>query len=376
MSERARADQPRSVIASARDTVLVTGATGLVGAEVVARLAAAGRPVAAVLHSNSSIVRNDGTVLEAGTPVVGDIRARGFGMSERDTADLAERVGTIVHCAATTAFDAREADYEELNVRGTVHAVALARQWDVPLVHVSTAYVCGQRGGVVTEGELDAGQPFGNGYEDSKFRAEQLVHAAGEQGLRWAIVRPGIVTGAGDSGAIREYKNLYTVVKLMVEGKLRTLPGRYDATLSLAPVDHVADVIAAAVLDFDSAQDRTFHALGRDTLSLREVSDVLAEYPSFEVATFVPEATFAEDDLDLVEREYYRRIGSLYTSYFQRRLIFDTAQAEVLLGKPSPPSGKDYLRLLLDYCLESGYLGVALPSIEEILANNDFGGGR
>ncbi|MFQ6396786.1 SDR family oxidoreductase [Nocardia sp. KC 131] len=359
---------------SSRDTVLVTGATGLVGAEVVARLAAASRPIAAVLHSNSSIVRNDGTVLEAGTAVAGDVRARGFGMSERDTADLGERVEVIVHCAATTAFDAPIADYEELNVRGTVNAIALARQWDVPLVYVSTAYVCGMRGGMVTEDELEVGQSFGNGYEDSKFRAEQLVHAAGEEGLGWAIVRPGIVTGNSATGAIREYKNLYTVLKLMVEGKLRSLPGRYDATLSLAPVDHVADVIAAAVLDFDSAHGRTFHALGRDTLSLREISDVLAEYPSFEVATFVPVATFSEDDLDPIEREYYRRIGVLYTSYFQRRLQFDTARADVLLGEPSPPSGQEYLRLLLDYCLESGYLGVALPSIEDVLAGNESGG--
>ncbi|MEV0294033.1 SDR family oxidoreductase [Nocardia sp. NPDC050710] len=364
----------RSIGAVERDTVLVTGATGLVGAEVVARLSAASRPVAAVLHSNSEIIRNDGTVLEAGTPVAGDIRMPGFGLSQRDTDDLAERVGIIVHCAATTAFDAAPSAYEELNVQGTAHAIELARQWDVPLVHVSTAYVCGLRGGTVSEDELEADQSFGNGYEESKFRAEQLVRAAGAGGLEWAIVRPGIVTGAAATGAIREYKNLYTVVKLMVEGKLRSLPGRYDATLSLAPVDHVADVVAAAVLDFDSAVGRTLHAVGRDTLSLREVSDVLAEYPSFEVATFVPEATFDEADLDPIEREYYRRIGSLYTSYFKRRLVFDTTRAGILLGRPSPHTGKEYLRLLLDYCLESGYLGTPLPSIEDILARNDFGG--
>ncbi|MFI6212981.1 SDR family oxidoreductase [Nocardia brasiliensis] len=357
-----------------RDTVLLTGASGLVGAEVLARLSAASRPVAAVLHSNSRIIRNDGTVLGAGRAVAGDIRAPGFGLSEPDRADLADRVGIIVHSAATTAFDASATDYDELNVQGTANAIELARAWDVPFVHVSTAYVCGERSGTVGEHDLDAGQSFGNGYEQSKFRAEQLVRAAGEQGLRWAIVRPGIVTGASGTGVIREYKNLYTVVKLMVEGKLRSLPGRYDATLALAPVDHVADVIAAAVLDFDSAHGRTFHAVGRDALSLREVSDVLAEYPSFEVATFVPAGTFDEHDLDGIEREYYRRIGVLYTSYFRRKLRFATANAEVLLGRPAPASGKEYLRLLLDYCLESGYLGMPLPSIEEVLAGNDFGG--
>lgn len=357
-----------------RDTILVTGASGLVGSEVVARLAAASYPVAAVLHNNARIVRNDGTALGAGSPVAGDIRMPGFGLSPRDSADLSERVGTIVHCAATTAFDADATDYHELNVRGTANAVALAKAWDVQLVYVSTAYVCGNRSGVIEENDLDAGQTFGNRYEESKFHAEHLVRSAGQHGLRWAIVRPGIVTGALGTGVIREYKNLYTVVKLMVEGKLRSLPGRYDATLALAPVDHVADVIAAAVLDFDSAHLRTFHAVGRDTLSLREVSDVLAEYPSFEVATFVPAATFREDDLGAIEREYYRRIGSLYTSYFERRLTFDTSNAEVLLGKPAPSTGKEYLRVLLDYCLESGYLGVPLPSIEEVLAGNDSGG--
>ncbi|UFS99785.1 SDR family oxidoreductase [Nocardia huaxiensis] len=356
-----------------RDLVLVTGASGLVGAEVVARLNSAGRSVAAVLHSNSDLTRNDGTPLEVDHRVRGDIRAPGLGISESEAKELADRVGLIVHCAATTAFDATPTAYDELNVGGATHAVELALDWNVPLVHVSTAYVCGLRGGLIREDELDAGQAFGNGYEDSKFRAEQIVRAATERGLRWAIVRPGIVTGALGTGAIREYKNLYTVVKLMVEGKLRKLPGRYDATLSLAPVDHVAEVIATVAMDFDAAEGLTVHAVGRDTLSLREVSDVLAEYPSFEVATYVPESTFSVDDLDPLEREYYLRIGALYTSYFKRRLVFDTSTADKLLGAPSPESGKEYLRLLLDYCLESGYLGAPLPSIAEVLART--GGG-
>ncbi|WP_067823286.1 SDR family oxidoreductase [Nocardia inohanensis] len=353
------------------ETVLLTGASGLVGAEVAARLSARGRPVTAVLHSNSAIRRNAGTPFEPASRVHGDIREPGFGIAADG---LAGRVGMIVHCAATTAFDAADAVYDELNVRGAANAVELALAWDVPLVHVSTAYVCGMRGGLIREEELDAGQTFGNGYEQSKLRAEQLVRAAGERGLRWAIVRPGIVTGDLGTGVIREYKNLYTVVKLMVEGKLRRLPGRYDATLSLAPVDHVAEVIVAAATDFDRAAGRTLHAVGRDTLSLREVSDVLAEYPSFEVATFVPESTFDPADLDPIEREYYLRIGTLYTSYFKRRLVFDTTAADALLGHLSPATGKDYLRALLDYCLESGYLGAPLSSIADMLARNGIGG--
>ncbi|APA99331.1 Long-chain-fatty-acid--CoA ligase [Nocardia seriolae] len=358
---------------SERHAVLLTGASGLVGAEVAARLGDAGRAVTAVLHSNSEIRRNDGTPYAPEHRVNGNIRRPGFGLDPAVSAELADRVGMIVHCAATTAFDAPPETYDALNVGGARNAVELALAWDVPLVHVSTAYVCGMRHGVIGEDELDAGQGFGNGYEQSKLRVEQLVRAAGERGLRWAIVRPGIVTGAVADGVIREYKNLYTVVKLMVEGKLRTLPGRYDATLALAPVDHVAEVIAAAVTGFDGVAGATLHAVGRDTLSLREVSDVLAEYPSFEVATFVPESSFRADDLDSIEREYYLRIGALYTSYFQRRLSFDTSTADRLLDRLPPRTGKDYLRVLLDHCLESGYLGAPLPSIEEMLARNGIG---
>lgn len=356
-----------------RDAVLVTGAGGLVGAEVVARLLAAGRPVIAVLHTNSRIVGNDGGELTGAEAVYGDIRRPELGLPRERLPELAARVGTIVHTAATTAFDAGAAEYEELNVRGTANAVNLAVRWDVPFVHTSTAYVCGMRSGLIGEAELDRGQAFGNGYEDSKFRAERLVRCT--PGLRWAVVRPGIVTGATGTGVIREYKNLYTVVKLIVEGKLRSLPGRYDATIAPAPVDFVADVITAAAVDFESAAGRTFHAVGADSLSLREISDVFAEYPSFRVATFVPESAFAVGELEPLEREYFQRIGRLYTSYFARRPNFDTTATRALSGRDCPATGKPYLRLLLDHCLESGYLGTPLPSVTEVLARFAAGAG-
>ncbi|GAA1480513.1 hypothetical protein GCM10009624_09530 [Gordonia sinesedis] len=351
------------------DQVLLTGAAGLVGAEVAVRLERAGRPVVAVLHAACDLALGDGTTVSVTDRVAGDVREPGLGFDQQTLARLGRDVGLIVHCAATTAFDATDEQYRRLNVDGTRHALDLARCWQVPFLHVSTAYVCGLRGGTIAEDELDAGQRFGNGYERSKFAAEQLVEQAAAEGLPVATVRPGIVAGAHDDGVIRDYKNLYTVVKLMVEGKLRMLPGRYDATLSLAPVDHVADVVAEVARRLpDGVAGRCFHALGSHPLTLRELSDVLAEYPSFEVATFVPESAFDAQALDPIEREYYRRVGSLYTSYFARRLAFATDNADALLGRPAPECGPDYLRLLLDHCLDSGYLGAPLPSVQQILA--------
>ena len=347
--------------------VLLTGASGLVGVEVLSQLIARGDAVSAVVHRNSKFVANDGKPVSGAAVVHGNVRAASFGVLAEELAELGKSVTCVVHCAATTDFGARQIEYDELNVAGTEHAIALAREWTVPLIYVSTAYVCGTRNGTILESDLDAGQTFGNAYEASKFRAEQLLRAAAASGLRTCIVRPGIVTGRAIDGAIREHKNLYTVVKLIVEGKLRSLPGRYDATLSLVPVDYVADVIVGAVVDFDRAVGKTFHAVGNETISLREISDVLAEYPSFEVAKYVPSSTFSVDDLDRNEREYYQRIGVLYESYFDRRPSFDTTNTRELMGAAPPATGKDYLRTLLDHCLDTGYLGIPLPSIDDVL---------
>ncbi|NLG54737.1 MAG: NAD-dependent epimerase/dehydratase family protein, partial [Rhodococcus sp.] len=226
------------------DAVLVTGAGGLVGAEVVSALIAQGKRVIALVHNNHEIVRSDRTAVPQSpllTTVTGDVCQPQLGLSDADAARIGEQTQSIVHLAATTAFDDSPEHYQNLNIGGSANVVELALQWDVPMVHVSTAYVCGLRSGVVTEDELDVGQKFGTLYEQSKCRAEELVRAAiSERGLRACIVRPGIVSGRSDTGAVRDYKNLYIVLKLIVEGKLRSLPGRYDATLSLAPVDHVA----------------------------------------------------------------------------------------------------------------------------------------
>ena len=360
--------------------ILITGATGLIGAEVVARLSPR-CPVIAVTHRQPQVIRTDGSAVlsdEYGqcwsgggvARLAGDVREPGFGLPGQVLDELGEAVGCIVHAAATIAFDAPEAEYRQLNVAGTQHAIDLAQQWNVPLVHVSTAYVCGRRSGTIAENELDTGQEFSNGYERSKCRAEQLVNQAPVGSV---ILRPTIVAGEAATGAIRDYKNLYTLVKLIVEGKLRRLPGRYDATLSLVPVDYVADAVVAATERVHTGDapilGRAFHLQGADTLSLREVSDVLAEYPSFEVGTFVPPTAFSVEDLDPIERDYYERIGAQYTCYFDRIRTFDDNNTRTLLGLVPPATGVDYVRTLLDSCLAAGYLGRPLLSISEILAN-------
>ncbi|RSM81958.1 hypothetical protein DMH04_26800 [Kibdelosporangium aridum] len=356
--------------------VLVTGAAGLLGAEVTARLAEAGHHVIAMAHHTQELVRNNGTPIRTvahdrpkpGTVsvIAGDVTAAGLGLSSELWHKLSTGLDRIVHCAAITGFGHPDSRYQAVNLDGTANVLALARSRKIPLVHVSTAYVCGERRGLIAEHELDVGQRLANAYEDSKLQAETLVRKAQADGLAATIVRPSIVTGAERTGVVREFKNLYVVLKLVAEGKVRTIPGNYNACLDLVPVDYVADLVTAAAIRFAEANGQTFHAVG-GALTLRDVSDVLAEFPSCQVPRFVPSRSFDLARLAASEQAYHARIVSLYESYFRRDIRFDTTAARRFSRRKAPACGPRYLRRLIDHCFATGYLGDPLPGVAEVL---------
>jgi thioester reductase-like protein len=346
---------------SDRMTVLVTGASGFVGAEVTARLTAAGHTVLALVHRTAELVRNNGRKVTPGrgtiTPLAGDITRPGLGLSDEDRR-LVAGADRIVHCAAVTDFGLSDDRYESINVTGTRHVLDVALAHRTPLVHVSTAYVCGERDGVAREDELDVGQHPGNGYEKSKLTAETMVRKAAADGLPVAVVRPSIITGASRTGHARDRKTIYPVLRVLTRGLVRTVPGHYDALLDLVPVDRVADLVTDAATRFEAAEGRTLHAVGH-VLTLRDFSDVLAEYPSFHVPRFVPPSAFSAGALSDRERPYYDRVIALYETYFRRRVHFDDTQAAAFVRRPAATGARPYLRRLLDDCLTTGYLGPA-----------------
>jgi nucleoside-diphosphate-sugar epimerase len=270
-----------------------------------------------------------------------------------------------------TEFGRPEEVYRAVNVEGTRNVIELAAGGPrpIPVVHVSTAYVCGDRHGVVLEDELSTGQSFANAYERSKHDAELLVRAAMDRGLPAAIVRPSIVVGSGRSGVTREFTNVYVLVKVLVEGRLSVVPANYDAVLDIVPVDYVAGAIADVTRRVEEAAGRTFHLVGRRPLTLREIGDVFAEYPSFVIPRFVPPQSFDDTRLSPLERRYHARVGRLFQPYLTRHVLFSAEQARRFTHARQVCSGKPLLRRLIDYALRSGYLGTPAPPIGDVLAS-------
>ncbi|NUP08662.1 MAG: NAD-dependent epimerase/dehydratase family protein [Polyangiaceae bacterium] len=164
-------------------TVVVTGASGHVGAALVRALLARGEQVRAV-------VRSDVRAIEGL-----DVERKRLDVTDADAVSEAIRGARVVyHAAARLTLEAEHDPLaDEVNVAGTRNVLAACRRHGVErLVHFSTVHALGREGGaLIDEG---AGLP----YERSKAAAERDVVAAAKSDLDAVIVSPCAVIGPYD----------------------------------------------------------------------------------------------------------------------------------------------------------------------------------
>ena len=333
--------------------IFVTGATGLVGGEVCARLVAAGHQVTALIHRTPEIRANDGTRVGVAQTVSGDVAQDRFGWSAEQFSNVARAIDLVIHCAATVRFDLSEDEYAAVNVGGTQTALALAKAGDAAFLHVSTAYVCGTRDGPIAETDPLPAAGFANGYEASKAAGERRVRSSG---LPWAIARPSIVVGAHDDGAIRQFDTTYAAFKLIAEGRVTAMPARSGATLDFVPIDHVAKGIVTLAERMDEATGETFHLVSGQPILVEDFAAAIGGYPQFRKPALVDPDRFDPTRLPALERRLYRRVAGLYATYFQRDPRFASERWHAFGGAACPSTGTDYIRRLIDFCITEGFL--------------------
>ena len=241
--------------------LLLTGATGLVGMEVLARmLDRSDRVIYALVRGSDddeaadrvrAIVRrvtgSEEACDERVVAVRGDIEEPSLGLSAERREWLAERVNDVLHVAATVSFTLPLDESRAINVEGTRRMLELAELCRDHgglrrFCHVSTAYVAGEHDGEFAEDDLEVGQEFRNAYEQSKFEAERLVRAHRRR-LPIQIFRPSIVVGERPTGWTASFNVLYAPLKAFSRGEYIALPGSPTAPVDVVSVDYVADAI-------------------------------------------------------------------------------------------------------------------------------------
>lgn len=183
----------------AAQMILVTGATGFVGSELVRQLVAMGKSVKALKRESSVIpdFLNHQNIIW----VNGDV------LDYFCLEDAFEDVEYVYHCAAHISFNrADKKQMMRINAEGTAHVVDLCLLNNIKkLVYVSSVAAVGdaKRNAETTEKnhwEFNGSQ---SAYSISKYAAEMEVFRAIAEGLSAVIVNPSVIIGktAGNRGS-------------------------------------------------------------------------------------------------------------------------------------------------------------------------------
>ncbi|HEX7367144.1 MAG TPA: NAD-dependent epimerase/dehydratase family protein [Pelobium sp.] len=177
--------------------ILVTGATGFLGAELVYQLVKTETKVRCIKRENAVIPKKLIPFTEQIEWLIADI------LDFSDLEDAFESVTHVYHCAAMVSFDEKlKAKMLQVNAEGTANIVNLCNQFAVKkLVYVSSVAALGnaKKNGLIDETCFWEGFEVKDAYAVSKYRAEMEVWRGINEGLNAVIVNPSVIIGA-DAG--------------------------------------------------------------------------------------------------------------------------------------------------------------------------------
>lgn len=381
----------------AEKVVFLTGASGFLGAELLHRYLerepgtsviclirgtsaqeAQERAIQALERCREGSLRPVQIHHERLLIVNGDVTLPRFGLSPLVYSLLQRRTTHVLHAAASTRFDLSLEETRRINVGGTLEVLRFARGCDNldRLGYVSTAYVAGDREGIVREGELNVGQGFLNTYEQSKMEAEALIHEAMATGLpRAMIFRPSIIMGDSRDGRTTTFKMLYCPMRLYSLGVIKEIPGKPWVRLDVVPINYAADAVYY-LFGSDSAVGQVFHVVAgpERSMSLQALVERVAEVFNKRlqlrgISRRLPTPKIVVDDdggrfLDqaiantpLGQVRSMLEMFRFFVPYTQKDKMFDDRNARRVLavaGIEALPFA-NYVHRILAYCLETSW---------------------
>ena len=239
-------------------TVLVTGATGFIGASLVNGLRARGERVRVLARSPA---RAKPLTDRGAQAVIGDITDR------RAVAEAVDGAQVVYHLAGRLFEPCVPAsEYHRTHVEGTKLLLDRCQERSVErFVHCSTTGVLGVTG----DRHLDETAPYRptNAYEATKAQAEQLVRERARRGFPAVIARPGLVYGPGDL-------HLLPFFRAVLRRQFRPI-GRHTVWLHPIYIDDMTDALLRCG-DRAEALGECFHLAGDAPVALAGLADAIA----------------------------------------------------------------------------------------------------
>ena len=251
--------------------VLVTGATGFIGGNLVRELLKQGYSVKALVREGSVRRNIEGLDIEV---AYGDLKDRVSLDKAVDGCDV------LFHVAASYTFWTSDpkAIYET-NVKGTENILAAVQKKGMKkIVYTSTESTIGisQNGILGTEkGEVSLSELPGH-YKKSKCMAERLVLGMCKEGLPVVVVNPTTPVGPLDVKPT-------PTGKLVVDFLNRRLPAYINTGLNLVDVE---DVAKGHILALEKGRLGERYILGSRNLTFREILGLLERVAGIKAPRF------------------------------------------------------------------------------------------
>lgn len=225
--------------------------------------------------------------------VVGDLSKPHLGLNDEDWAHLAKEVDVIVHNGALVHWVYPYSKLRAANVLSTMAVMRLAnegRPKSVAFVSSTSAldteyyirFSDTSAQGVLESDPLNgSASDLKSGYGQSKWVAERLLMAAASRGLAAVIIRPGYVVGDSKTAVTNTDDFLFRLIK--GSAQLGLIPDMNN-TINMVPVDHVARVTSLAGLaatqwpENRQTHAAVFHVTSHPTIRYNEFLGALIEY--------------------------------------------------------------------------------------------------
>ncbi|OBF57992.1 hypothetical protein A5787_23555, partial [Mycobacterium sp. 852002-50816_SCH5313054-b] len=354
--------------------VLLTGATGFLGAFVLRELLARGQKVVCLVRSNDSDAaeaRLQGAADRLGiiwpvpdsvAALSGDTSKPRLGLSQKEFESLAASVGGIYHCAAPVSWVKSYAALEPAVVGGAREMLRLAvLNGGKPLHYVSSLAVFPFDGTARPEDHhsLDHGMSLLGGYAQAKWVGERLMAEGARRGLPVTIYRPPLISGHSRTGVFNADSYFERMIKGCIE--LGEAP-QLDGVVDVAPVDYVA----AALIDIAtqrSSAGQVYHLNNPHPMAFSAFVDWIRGrgYPLVSVPFarwqqhLLSRNAFGDNALDpLTAHLKHASSGTMTTA------VHDCRNAMAALspsGLRCPALGAELLSVYFEAFENSGYLG-------------------
>lgn len=255
--------------------ILLTGATGMLGAHLAFVLTSSGKKIRALKRKSSSVAvterifrlysKEAQSLLNRIQWVDGDLLDIG------SLEDALEGITHIYHSAAIVSF--HPSDRQKIlqaNIEGTANLINLALDFKIQkFCHISSVAALGRTtdGAIIDENVWWKTSPENSWYAISKYGAEREVWRATEEGLDVVILNPSLILGPGNGES--SSSELFGTLKKGTSWFTEGITGYVDAR----------DVADAAVKLMESEIRNERFILNAANLNYRDVFDkILTEF--------------------------------------------------------------------------------------------------